>query len=258
MHAERTKHRIFNDRGLDLYSTATCRILEQYSTGIRQHPTRGGRPVSQRANMARIQVTPTATSPSPQVQALKARARKKPARAQQPEPVDIKECRWMPSGKSGRYEYLVGDEWLPRGKVPFPEVSLDRFRKKVPDWKIKSGKPEEEAGGQQEEEAGGQQEEDAVGQQEEEAGGQQEKEAEEEEPVEKRRLDKKKRKKKHSTRAGKRYSVETIRDVFEYTVKEMTKPTPQQVTEHVHKLASKMTDKEKLEFASSITSALLG
>ena len=56
----------------------------------------------------------------------------------------------MPSGKSGRYEYLVDDEWLPRGKVPFPEVSLDRFRKKVPDWKIKSGKPEEEAGGQHE------------------------------------------------------------------------------------------------------------
>ena len=53
--------------------------------------------------MARIQVTPSATSPSPQVQALKARARKKTARAQQPEPVDIKECRWVPSGKSGRY-----------------------------------------------------------------------------------------------------------------------------------------------------------
>ena len=100
-----------------------------------------GRPASaSHTNMARTQITPTDTvSPSPQVQRLKERVRKKPTRAQQPEPVDIEKCRWVSSGKGGRYEYLVGDDWLTRGKVPHVDVSLDRFRKKNPEWKQKSG-----------------------------------------------------------------------------------------------------------------------
>ena len=94
--------------------------------------------------MARTQTTPTDTvSPSPQVQRLKERVRKKPALTQQPGPVDIKECRWVPSGKGGRYEYLVGKEWLTRGQVPHADDNLNIFRKKNPEWKQKSGKPED-------------------------------------------------------------------------------------------------------------------
>ena len=87
--------------------------------------------------MARTQTTPTDTvSPSPQVQRLKERVRKKPALTQQPGPVDIKECRWVPSGKGGRYEYLVGKEWLTRGQVPHADDNLNIFRKKNPEWPI--------------------------------------------------------------------------------------------------------------------------
>ena len=62
-------------------------------------------------------------------------------------------------------------------------------------------------------------------------------------------------------KGGKGFSVEDIKQAIaslEYMVDEMSKPTPEQVTEQVKLLASGMSATGKLQFASSITTALFG
>ena len=69
------------------------------------------------------------------------------------------------------------------------------------------------------------------------------------------------KKQKNADKGGKGFSVEDIKQgiaSLEYMVDEMSKPSPEQVTEQVKSLASGMSATEKLQFASSITTALFG